>query len=135
MFDLTKNNLAEKAESGYEFELTLPGSGDKTGAFVTVRGGQSKVVQRFSRKKYTEIDQARTMATRKGKEYKMTLDEIEDLSVETAIVRIISWRGIGEDDVEIPFTPENADRILREHSWMREQIMEESDQLLNFQPE
>lgn len=134
MFDLSKNNLAEQAEAGYKFELTLPGSGDKTGAFITVRGAQSKIVQKYSRKKFQEIDQARTVAARKGKEHKLTLEELEDLGIETATLRIISWQGIAEDGVEIPFTPENAARILREHSWIREQIMEESDSLINFQP-
>ena len=63
----------------------------------------------------------------------MSLEDAEDMAIESCITRIISWRGLGEAGVEIPFTKENVERILREHSWIRTQIMEESDQLLNFQ--
>jgi hypothetical protein len=45
MLDLKVQNLAEQSETGYEFELLYPGSKDKTGAFVKVRGAQSKTVR------------------------------------------------------------------------------------------
>ena len=73
------------------------------------------------------------MAKRKGREDEMSLDEAEDMAIETAITRIISWKGITDAGVEVPFNKENAERILREHSWIREAVVEESDQLLNFQ--
>ena len=134
MLDLKVQNLADTSEAGYEFELLFPGSGTKTGAFVKVRGAQSKVARNFARKKYTEIRQKEQVNKRKGRgDEEMSLDEAEDMAIETAIVRVISWRGIAEDGKEIPFNKENADRILREHSWIRESIMEESDQLMNFQ--
>lgn len=133
MLDLKVKNLAETSEAGYEFELLFPGSQEKTGAFVKVRGGNSKIARAFARKKYTEYKQRETMAKRKGRDDEMTLDEAEDTAIETAIVRVISWRGIAEDGVEIPFTKENAERILREHDWIRTQVVEESDNLLNFQ--
>ena len=133
MLDLAVKNLAEQSEAGYEFELLFPGSGDKTGAFVTVRGAQSKTSRACARKKYTEFRQKEQMARRKGREEEMSLDDAEDMAIETAIVRIIKWRGIAEAGVDVPFTKENAERILREHSWIREAVVEESDQLLNFQ--
>ena len=36
--NLSKNNLAEKAEAGFEFEVTMPGSGEPLGAFITEIG-------------------------------------------------------------------------------------------------
>lgn len=134
MFDLSKNNFAEAAEVGYEFELKLP-TGGVTGAFVTVRGDQSKTVKAYSRKKYAEFKQKEQVARRRGKEVEdMSLEEAEDLAVESAIVRIIGWKGIAEGGKEVAFTPENAQRILREHAWIREQVVEEASQLLNFRP-
>ena len=124
MLDLAVKNLAEQSEAGYEFELTWPPTGEKTGAFIKVRGAQSKVSRAFARKKYTEFRQKEQMAKRKGR---------EDMAIETAITRIISWKGITDAGVEVPFNKENAERILREHSWIREAVVEESDQLLNFQ--
>lgn len=135
MLNLQKTNLAEKAESGYEFELSLPESQERTGGFVTVRGRMSPVVRNHAKRKYTEFTQKEAQAKRRGKELEpMSIEDAEDAAVENAINRIISWRGIGlEDGVELPFTKENAEKVLREHTWIRDQVMEESDNLLNFQ--
>jgi hypothetical protein len=132
MLDLKVQNLSEVSEAGYEFELTLPGTGDKTGAFVKVRGAQSKIARAYARKKYQEFRQKEQVAKRKGRDEELSLDEAEDMAVETAITRIISWKGISEGKVEVPFTKENAERILKEHSWIREAIVEASEDLLNF---
>ena len=134
MLDLKVQNLAEQSETGYEFELLYPGSKEKTGAFVKVRGAQSKTVRAYSRKKYNEYRVREQAAKRRGKEQEdITLDEAEDLAIESAIVRIIGWKGITEGGVEVPFTKENAERVLREHSWIREEITLNSDELINFQ--
>ena len=54
------------------------------------------------------------------------------MAVDRAYVRIISWRGIQEDGVALEFNRENAERILKDHPWIREAIMEASEELLNF---
>lgn len=132
--DLAVKNLAATSEAGYEFELLYPGSDEPTGAFVTVRGAQSPKVKAYARKKYSEFRLKEQQARRRGKDVEeMTLDDAEDLAIEGAIVRIISWRGIAESGVDVPFNAENAARILKEHSWIREQVQEQSDTLLNFQ--
>lgn len=132
-FDLVKNNLSDKAEVGYEFELLIPEVKEKTGAFITVRGTQSPKVKSYARKKFAEFQQKEQVAKRKGKEVEpINLDEAEDMAIEAALVRTISWRGFEEDGKELPFSEENAKRIFREHSWIREQVLEESDLLANF---
>ena len=135
MFDLSKNNFAEIAEAGYEFELKLPGTGEGTGAFITIRGDQSKTVKAYARKKYAEFKLKEQQAKRRGKEAEdMTLDEAEELAIESAIVRVIDWKGLAENGKEIPFTKENAERIFKEHPFIREAVTEEAGQLLNFRP-
>lgn len=132
-FDLIKNNLSEKAECGYEFELLIPEVQEKTGAFITVRGVQSAKVKQYSRKKFNEMQHKEHMAKKRGKDLDpMTLDEAEDMAVESALIRIISWKGFEEDGKEVKFTEENARRILKDHPWIREQILAESDMLSNF---
>lgn len=134
-FDLNKNNFADAAEAGYEFELLLPGTQEPTGAFITVRGEQSKTVKAYARKKYAEFKLREQQAKRRGKDVDdMTLEEAEELSIESAIVRVIGWKGITEGKAEVPFTKENAERIFKEHSWIKDAVMEESSQLLNFRP-
>lgn len=136
MLDLTKTNLSQAAETGYEFEVRIPGTLEATGAFITVRGDQSPTVKTYGKRKYQEFKTRETAAKRRGRDPEdMTLDEAEDLAIESAIVRVISWKGITEAGKEVPFSKENATRIFKEHSWLREAVMEESSQLLNFRPE
>lgn len=133
MFDLSKNNMAEAAEAGYEFELRIPGTNEPTGAFVTVRGSESKVVREYARKTYNAIRMREAALRKRGKEpEEMTLEEAEEMAIESAVTRVISWRGIADGGKEVAFTKEAASSIFKEHPWIREQIMEESSQLLNF---
>ena len=133
--DLSQNNFTEIAEEGYEFELLLPGTQEPTGAFIKVRGDQSKTVKAFNRKKFNEFKIKEQQAKRRGKEVdELSLEEAEELAVESAVVRIISWRGIENAGESVPFTKENATEILTAHSWIREQVIEESSQILNFRP-
>ena len=135
-FDLAKHNYTEIAEEGYKFELKLPGTGEGTGVFITVRGDQSKTVKAFGRKKYSEFKLREQQAKRRGKEVDdMTLEEAEELSIESAVVRVIAWENITENGKEVAFTKENAERIFKEHSWIKDQVMEEAGQLLNFRPD
>lgn len=137
MLVLSKKNLAEEAESGYEFELTDPATGEGLKGFIKVRGDKSKVVQAFARKRVTELQKRENIARGKNKNTDLTLDELEDMAIESAVVRIISWKDIAltEEEGPLPFTKENATTVLREHSWIRDQIMEASENLLNFRPE
>jgi hypothetical protein len=132
-FDLSKNNFAEKAESGYEFELLIPEIQEKTGAFIKVRGADSPKVKAHGRRKFQEMQMKEQQAKRKGKEVDpITLDEAEEMAIESALVRIISWKGFEEEGKELPFNEENARKVLTEHSWIREQVLNESNQLTNF---
>jgi hypothetical protein len=135
MLDLSKNNFAEAAETGFEFELKLP-TGELTGAFVTIRGDQSKTVKAYQRRKFNDYKAKEQAARRRGKEMdEMTLDEAEEIAIESTIVRVIDWRGITDDGKEVKFTKETAEQIFKEHSWIREQIMEEAALLTNFRPQ
>ena len=131
MFDLTKNDLSVAAEAGYEFELMLP-TGEPTGAFITVRGEQSPAVKACGRKMFNMYQQKQKIAKRRGKEDELDLDEAEDMQIETAFVRMIGWKDIAEGGKAVEFNADNAKRILRAHSWIREAVMEESSNLHNF---
>lgn len=132
MFDLKKQNLSKLAEAGYEFEVLLPETFESTGIFIKVRGKESPAVKAYGRKKFQEFQQLEARAKKTGRPYEMSLDEAEELAVETAVLRVIGWRGVIEDGQEVEFNEENATRILLEHAWIREQVIEESDNLSNF---
>ena len=130
-----QKTILQAAEDGYEFELMLP-TGEKSGAFLTIRGDQSKTVKAYARKKYSEFKMKEQAARRRGKDNDdMTIEEAEDLAIEAAIVRLIGWKGITDGGKPVEFSKDAASSILREHSWIREQIMEEAGQILNFRPE
>lgn len=132
MLDLVKNDPAKIAELGYEFQVILP-DGTETEAKIKVRGKNSKQVQAFSRKLIQEMNQTDQVKRRRGKgDEPMTPQEAEDIAVRVAANRVISWSGLGKDGVEIKFSEDAAEDILREYPFLREQVMLESDNLLNF---
>jgi hypothetical protein len=132
MLDLSKNNPAEIAEAGFEFNIVLP-DGTETDAKIKVRGRNSPVVKAHARKVFKELQMKEQAARRRGKEAEdLSLEEAEELAVRNAVVRIISWSGIAEDGKEIAFSKEEAERILTKYTFIREQVMEESDNILNF---
>ena len=134
LFDLSKNDVSKSAEAGFEFELVMPGSGEATGAFVTVRGEQSPVIKTYSKKTYNEYQMQVQASKRKGKEYELSIDEAEEMAIQSAVVRVIGWRGIANEGAEVQFNKDAAAVILKDHSWIREQIMEESQLAFNFRP-
>lgn len=134
MFDLKKNDPAKAAETGHEFEVLLPDN-TKTGFFITVRGDQSSVVKNHGRRVYQQMKMAEEQAKRKGRTYDLTLEDAEEMGAEAAAVRVISWKGLSEDGKEVPFSNENALRVFKEHSWIREQVLEQASNVFNFRVE
>jgi len=130
-FDIVKTNLAEIAEAGYEFEVKLP-DGSPTDFFITVRGTQSPKVKAFSKKVFNQMQIKEQQAKRKGKDVDFSLEDAEDMAIESAVVRIVSWKGLEEDGKEIKHSEDNAKRIMRELDWVRAQVLEEADIAANF---
>lgn len=132
-FDIVKQDFSKAAEAGYSFELKLP-TGEPSGAKLTVLGDMSPTVKAYSRKKFSEFQMKQTIAKRKGRELEdLTLDEAEELAVESALVRLVGWEGILEDGKKVLFSKEKAREVLQ-HSWIREAVMAEAADLTNFQP-
>lgn len=130
-FDIVKTNLAERAETGFEFEVKLP-DGSPTEFFVTVRGTQSPKVKGYSKRVFNQLQVKEQQAKRKNKENEFSLEDAEDMAVESAVVRIVTWRGLEEAGKEIPFNEENGRRIMRDLDWVRAQVLDEADIAANF---
>ena len=137
-FDLSKkeNQLSVLAEEGVEFELKHPDTDEPLDAFIKVRGARSKTAERHVRKMINE--QARVEAIRsrgKDKDKPRPIEEsIEGMS-EIAYVRVISWRGIEDQGVPYELTKENALALFERESWIRDQILEVSNNAERFLPE
>jgi hypothetical protein len=133
-FDLIKQDFSKAAEEGFTFELKLP-TGASSGAKLTVIGDMSPSVKNYSRKKFAEFQMKQSIAKRKGRDVEeMSLEEAEELAVESALVRLVNWQGIEEEGSDVPFSKEKAKEVLMQHSWIREAVMQESSDLTNFRP-
>lgn len=131
-FDIKKTNLAEQAEAGYEFEVKLP-DGTSTDFFITVRGNLSPKMKKYSKDLFNKMQMKDLQNKRKGKgEQPIDLDEAEQTLVESACMRVISWKGLEEDGKVVEPTPENVKRIMYEQDWIRAQVLEQSDDAANF---
>jgi hypothetical protein len=76
-----------------------------------------------------------SVARKRGKEPEtITIEEAETMAINSAVVRVISWRGITDNGKDVEFTAEAAREVFRKHPWIRDQVMEESDSILYFQP-
>jgi len=133
-FDLIKQDFSKAAEEGFTFELKLP-TGASSGAKLTVIGDMSPSVKNYSRKKFAEFQMKQSIAKRKGRDVEeMSLEEAEELAVESALVRLVNWQGIEEEGKDVPFSKDKAKEVLMQHSWIREAVMQESSDLTNFRP-
>ena len=131
-FDIKLTNLSEKAEAGYEFEVKLP-DGSSTDFYITVRGNQSPKIKKFSKDLFNKMQMKDLQAKRKGKgEQPVDLDEAEATLIESAVVRIVTWKGLEDDGKVVEPTQENIVRIMTELDWVRTQVLEESDNAANF---
>lgn len=132
-FDLKTQDYSASAESGYTFELQLP-DGTMSDATLTILGDLSPTVKNFGKRKYKEFKQQQEAAKRRGKEWELSLDDAEIESIEAALVRLIGWDGITEGGKKVEFSKEKAQETLKAHSWIREVIMSESNNVGNFTP-
>ncbi len=130
--ELNSVNLAAQAAVGYNLDLVHPATGDKLGGVIVVRGDESKEVQNYNRKRFQELQKRERM--NKGKSTDYTLAEIEDIGIESAIVRVMGWKNIKKDGIELDFNKENAEMVFRDYPWIRNQVMEASADLNLFLP-
>lgn len=130
-FDIAKTNLAVIAETGYTFKVELP-DGTPTDFEITVRGSQAPKVKAHGKAVFNRLQVKEKAAKRQNKEVEFNLDEAEDMAVESAVVRIVTWTGLEEDGKVVKFTEENAKRIMRELDWVRKQVLDQADNAANF---
>jgi len=131
--DLAKVNVAALSEKGYEFELKLPEVNTPTGAFIKVRGASSDTVLKYQKRAFNEQQIKENQAKKKNRPLDpMMIEDYDDASIDSAIVRTIGWRGITDGGVEVEFSPENAKEIYSKHPWIRFAVITESDTMGNF---
>lgn len=137
MIDLNTLDLTEQGDAGYKLQLMHPidTSEELPGMTIRVRGDKSKTVQAFERKRVNEMQKREKLLKGKNKSTDFTIDELEELAVESAVVRIMGWTGMYEGGEVLDYSPENAAYLMKKYAWMREQVREAAEDLENFRPE
>lgn len=134
MLDLAKLNVSEAAETGFKMQVVHPVTRQPIdGAFITVRGDDSKTVQKWIRGVIARRQSEELMAKRRGKEAEpLSFAEAEEQANEGAAKRVIGWEGIANGKTELQFSEDNAKQLFAEHPWIRDQVLEASRDLGNF---
>ena len=133
--ELSGLNLSAQADEGFDLQLVHPATHEKLDGVIRIRGDKSKAVQAFARKRINEMQKRERMQKGKNQSTDLTMEELEEMAIESAVVRVISWKNITKDGVELPFTKENAAQVFKDYDWIRTQIMGASEELMNFQPQ
>jgi len=143
-FDFADLDLAEKAETPFEFELEHPETKDGIGVFISVIGSESTTFQQYVR---DEDNKARRKAfenQRKNKPNEPMTAEDEEAAIARAVSFCIrGWRTVidgksepvikwGADKLEC--TPETAFKVMMRFRWMRAQVNKATGELGNFLP-
>ena len=87
--NLSVLNVSEVSESGIDIELVHPATGEGLDAWVRVRGKDSRTVQNHARKVVNDMQKREKIAKGKNKDADMSIEELEMLAVERAVIRII----------------------------------------------
>ena len=111
--------------STQQLEIVMP-SGEQTGINLTIQGQDTKA--------FRDAAKAFAMKQLERKDKAIDLNEIEKQRLELAVVCLVDWAGLQEDDVEVPFSKAKAKELLAmpELSFIVEQIEEFVTQRANF---
>lgn len=132
-FDFVTNNPAKVAEAGYTFELITPNGEVHPDIKFTVRGALSPEVQKYIRTLRNQWKMREKAAKNRKQEVEDLTDaELDDYGVRSALARLIGWEGVKRDGVVVPYSKEAAEQLLTENAWLRDIIVGESENALNF---
>jgi hypothetical protein len=132
-FSLDDLDAKKASAQAFEFEYITP-SGDNSGVFLSVLGGQSEIVTaevtrliNDSRRKQAarEVQQKIGVGS-KAVEFDTAENSIE-FGQRLAAVRLVGWRGINE-----PWSVENALKLCRSNQEVASQVTKQSDAIANF---
>lgn len=132
-FDLNTTSLAHSSEQGYTFEPVFPGTGQGIGATITVRGPHSAAVRELMRRNLAESQARELQAKKRGKDAEpLTLAFMEARVTEMACTFAMGWSGFEIEGQPVPFSAEAARNLFTAQPWIREQVIEEAQDLGNF---
>ncbi|HDR1187544.1 hypothetical protein [Pasteurella multocida] len=130
--DLSTLDIRKASEETYRFEVLHPVTNEKTGAFIDVYSSQSDVVRKFANGLFRKLQKDDLESKRSRRPKLRDLDDIEQESINNAIVRVAGWENVEWEGKALEFNDENVSKVLNKCPWLCSQIVEHSDDLGNF---
>lgn len=135
--DLSNSQFDLTASADIPQKLTLldPRTGeellDQDGKPVTITllGRDSTVAKKESKRRSQEM---LNRAVRQGATRKISVDETIESAVSLLSKLTVSWSGFSKNGQPYDFSPENAESLYSEFSWIREQVDEFVSDRQNF---
>ena len=130
--DIEALNYVEMSETGFEFEFLDVSNGNGTGLFITVIGEHAEQVQEWKRKTINSMRNRDFLLLKKGKDEYRKYEEDVSSSLDSAVARIIGFRGISENGKPAEFSKETARRLCSINPEILNQVLETSNMMSNF---
>lgn len=127
LLSLDDLDITKPCETGFEFEYISEATSKSTGVFITVLGSHSAKVQEWTRKELNKRRQRDAMRQRRGKDDVTLVEDDEQFGIESAAIRIVSWKGIAQE-----CNRENAIRLCTINPEILNQVIKNSNELANF---
>ncbi len=120
-------DLTAKCEVAHEFQYLDP-KGRDTGVYISVLGSDAEKVQKFENEEANKRNRQQLIEAEKQVDGDgHPAEDLRDLIIRQAAVRMCGWRGIDQ-----PFTEANALKLCKINSEIRKQVFKESQDLRNF---
>lgn len=131
MFSLKQLDQVSACDTPFEFEVEDE-EAKKTGIFLSVIGGLSRIITDFQEARLQESRVQEALAKkadpRDKKIHVRPVSEDMDFATKFIAIRVVGWRGIEE-----PFSPEAAIQLCEQNAYgIREQILLHSEKMGNF---
>lgn len=132
-FDTTRAaSTAQASEAGHEFEPIYP-DGSPLGAKITVRGPRSQAVRDHAARMYAKSTARELQAKKTGKPAEpLTLAQVDESLTDLAVAYTMGWSGMETAGQALPHSDDEARELYTAHPWLREQVINEAQDLGNF---
>lgn len=113
-------------------DFRLDKDAKQNGVWIDFGGGASIKLANFDNPSFTD---AFRKATKPYNDLGKKIPEDDQLEIMARTMSryiILDWKGIFDGDDELSYSPENAERLLKEIEWIRMRIIEEAKNLENF---
>lgn len=113
-------------------DFRLDKTAKSSGVWIDFGGGASIKIAAFDNPSFADAFRKATKPYNDLNKEIPEDDQIEIMSRTMSQFIVLDWKGIYDGDEELPYSNENAYRLLKELEWIRSKIITEAQKLDNF---